>query len=299
MNNKRKTIPILFNGGAYGSFIEWCLLYFSGQTDTIDPTGMNGSSHNFAGRHLMNMDGWRNYLSDQTVSVSPLVRFHPKVTKQESAISNILEVSNSTDRTILLYAGYDSLLLNINNKFEKIWEEGWLTKTEHDFKYNLKSWGRYNLTDMTRWELREFLSFFIIPQHLSESEMDSILGYSSPNVIKVDVRDIINNFKKTITLLLEWCQFEIKRYDFDRVFAMWIEKQVHIHKDQLVIDIVQSILSNNNINWSHARLTIVDESIIQMRLRDLYNLDLRCYNLNVFPTNTKDLKELLIDVKPV
>jgi hypothetical protein len=294
MIQKKQTTPILFSAGAYGSFLEWALLYFSGQTDIKDPIGRNGNSHNLRGRHLLDMSGWRNYLNSD--NHYPLVRLHPKTLDDESIIDNVNEILSFVDKAILIYCGYDTLLLNINNKFEKVWEEGWLAHTQVSFKKNLQGWGKNKLADMSIWEIREFLSFFILAQHLDESGLDAILSYQSPTLIKVNVSDLLSNFESTIKLLLNWCNFDRVRSDFDRVYHNWAAAQKHQFKDRLVNNIVQSVVSQGNLDWSNEQLTIVDEAFIQMKLRDLHKLELRCYNLNVFPTNTPDLRNLLFDV---
>jgi hypothetical protein len=66
--------------------------------------------------------------------------------------------------------------------------------------------------------------------------------------------------------------------------------------DAIVNDIVNSVIDNTIMHWEHLNLTLVDESWIQMILRDSHGLDLQCYNLNAFPKNTSDLKKLLINV---
>ena len=69
----------------------------------------------------------------------------------------------------------------------------------------------------------------------------------------------------------------------------------YTQKDIIVDNIVNAIIAGTEYDWGEGKLSLIDESIVQMRLRDLHELDLKCYNLNVFPTNTTDLKKLLFN----
>ena len=261
------------------------------------PFNHNGNSHKFNGRLIRAIDGWRAYLTDSKKDC--VVRLHPKTKKEESLIENLNEIVSSVDKAILVYCAYDSLLLNLNNKFEKVWAEGWLNHYEDQIKDNLSGWGKQDLRSMHLWELREFLSFYIFPQHLTETELDNLLHFSDPKVFKLDIRRLFDDFELTVKQLLNFCNLPLKRNKFKEVFDAWLPLQKHYKKDKLVNDIIQAIAAGAYFDWAATSLTVVDEALVQMQLRDLHKLDLRCYNLNVFPTNTKDLKELLIDAKPV
>ena len=295
MKNKQDTVPILFNGGMYGTFLHWALYYFSGLTDLTSPHTNLGNSHLFQGLHLININGWREYVNDPH-QYSKLVRLHPKVSADQSAVKTINEILESVNRTIVIYHTEDYLLLAINNKFEKIWAHGWLVEWQADFVDNLLNWNKSNLNEMEPWELREFLSLYIYQQHNSETGYKYMCTYVNPKVYKLDIHDLINNFKDTIINLLCYCKLPLIRNNFDEVYQEWIALQKHIEKDKIVNTIVDSIINNYTFTWADQNLTLVDEAIVQMRLRELHKLDLLCYNLNVFPTNTNNLRKLLVDV---
>lgn len=288
------TIPIIYNSGCYGTFIEWCLNYFSGNTKAI-PFNSNGNSHKFLGNYLESISGWREYLRHDTKC--HLVRLHPKTLESESVIENLNEVLDSVDQAILLYADHQSLLLNLNNKFNKVWAEGWLAHNEHTFQKNLIAWGEgKNLSSMEIWEVREFLSLYMVPQHLSETELNNILTYKNPKLFKIEIRDLFDNFECTIRRLMRYCELPVVAKDFDTIYSQWSPLQVHVQKDVVVNNIVNATIAGNEYDWNEHKLSLIDESVVQMRLRDLHKLDLKCYNLNVFPTNTTDLKKLLFNV---
>ena len=279
----------------YGTFLHWALSYFSGLTDLTSPHTNLGNSHLFRGLHLININGWREYVNN-THQYSKLVRLHPRTSEEESVVKTINEVLESVNRAIVIYHAEDYLLLALNNKFEKILAHGWLVEWQADFVDNLLNWNKSNLNEMEPWELREFLSLYIYQQHNSETKYKDMCTYVNPKVYKLDIHDLINNFKDTIINLLCYCKLPLIRNNFDEVCQEWIALQKHIEKDKIVNTIVDSIINNYTFTWADQNLTLVDEAIVQMRLRELHKLDLLCYNLNVFPTNTNNLRKLLVDV---
>jgi hypothetical protein len=293
MTSNKNIKLIIYNGGCYGTFVHWALNYFSGKTELL-PFKKDGSSHLFAGHQFYSMNEFRNFCDSDTILDS--ARIHPKFQELESAHDNILEFANLSDRAVLLYADYDSIIFNINNKFEKIWEYGWLEHNGTLIKDNLAKWSDKTLDVMDRWELREFLSFFIYKQHLAESELENVLTLDHENLLKINIKELFENFNSTFKRILDFCDYPETRTNYKEIYDIWTPLQIHRHKDKLVSDIVESVVNNTTFDWSDQKLTIVDEAFIQMRLRDLYKLELLCYNLNVFPTNKADLKKLLINV---
>lgn len=301
MTSKKDTIVILYGAGTYGNFIEWCLNYFSGEDVSKD---FNYSTNNkFKGNYFLDIKEWRNYIhSDTNFKFS---RLHPKRKITDlfgsgsfgtfSVVDVTEEVLLSINKAILLYHDNTSTLLAINNKFDKTFEDKWLEKTVSSFDFHFKQWNKNDLEHMNKWELREFLSFFIFKQHENECQNLEIKKYINENVKKVNINDLFDNFENTIKDLLLWSGLDLVRNNFEEIHRIWVKLQNHRHKDKLVKKIINSIIKEKHFDWSNQSLSVVDEAFIQMSLRDLHKQDLRCYNLNVFPTNTKDLKELLFD----
>jgi hypothetical protein len=291
--NKNSTVPILYVGGSYGTFVEWCLMYFSGKIEYF-PFQENGNSHEYQGNMVSDINGWRNYSESDTIL--PVVRLHPKTQEFESITDNIDEVLKSVDRAILIYANDDLFLLTVNNKFEKIFPEGYLAHCEDFIKDRFPFWGAESLKDMAPWQIREFLSFYIRPQHMAESGILELQEYHNPRLLKVNINDLIKNFRKTIENLLQYCGLPANRDNFEQVYCKWIALQRHIDKDRITNNIIKHVVDDKELDWSGVNLTIIDEAYIQWALRSLHSLDIKCYNLNVFPTNTSDLRKLLVNV---
>jgi len=294
MKNSKDTIPIIFQGGAYGTFVEWCLNYFSGEDVVENPFNLNGNSHRFRGNHLLHIDGWRNYLTAN--ENFKFVRFHPKVKETESIIETIEETLLHAPKVIVLYHDDTLTLLGINNKFDKIWKEGYLKHNEDDLNNHYRNWNKSSREHMDIWEIREFLSMYIFKQHAAEFENNLIEKYENKNIKKINIKNLFFNFENTIKDLLLWSDLALVKDNFREIHDIWTSKQEHKNKDVIAKKIIESILEEKYYDWSNYNLSIIDEAFVQMTLRDLHKLDLRCYNLNVFPTNTKDLKDLLFDV---
>lgn len=294
MTSKKNTIPIIFQGGAYGTFVEWCLNYFSGEDVIRNPFKLHGNSHGFIGNHLKDINGWRNYL--QTKKNFKFARLHGKTEKTDSIIEHIEEILLHAPKAIILYHDDSFNLLAINNKFNKIYQEGYLQHNKDKFNNPYVKWNKSDLEEMATWEIREFLSMNIFKQHEEEYENNLIAKYENKNIKKINIKNLFFNFENTIKDLLLWSESNLVKDNFKEIYEIWVNKQEHKNKDVIAKKIIESILEKKYYDWSNYNLSIIDEAFVQMTLRDLHKLDLRCYNLNVFPKNTKDLKELLFDV---
>ena len=287
-----KNICILYNSGGYGTFIEWCLNYFIGAEDSL-PFNSNGNSHNFSGVQLLNFSGCKKYISSD--NNFPIVRFHPKTNKDEDILDNLKFVNDHFNKIIYVIPNKNSIAWNLNNKFEKIWDKGWLKHNEIQFADCLAGWDNQNLEHMKLWELREFLSLYLYPQHLAESELEKMQDvqkeFTKFQFITID--SLRDNFKDTIVSLLKYCELTPTQLDkVEKIYQEWISRQYHCYKDITINNIIDSVLSNNFYDWLDRNLTLVDQALIQYYLRQ-HNIEIKCYNLDVFPTNTTILRNYL------
>lgn len=79
-----------------------------------------------------------------------------------------------------------------------------------------------------------------------------------------------------------WEIRDVMSYHFD----LALDQQ----ESALVNNIVDNLCSNKEFAWNSKDLTIVGEAKVQSLLRNR-GRDLKCFNLNEFPTNTNDLKQ--------
>jgi hypothetical protein len=287
-----KNTCILFNGGGYGTFVEWCLNYFSDPTMSDQlPFNLNGNAHKFNGNPKGDFQMCLSYINSS--DDLPIVRFHPKHTIDESLIDNLNYINSHFRHVIYLYPTIDSIAWNINNKFEKIFSHGWLVENEDIIYKDLKKCNIESIDTAEPWQLREFLSFFLYPQHLAESETLMIDSYAKQfsNFKFVSMNQLRDNFKQTIIMLLDYCKLTPTRISqIEYIYNSWIKLQYHCHKDQLIKQIVSAVLTNTDFTWPS--LTLVDESLIQHYLREQH-IGIKCFNLNVFPSSTQELKQYL------
>jgi hypothetical protein len=288
-----KNVCIVFNGGSYGTFTEWCLNYFSDENFPTDlPFTESGNSHKFVGNNLVHIANVIRYINSDSDFM--FVRMHPKTFKGENILDNLDIINQNFKKIIYLTPTTDTIAWNINNKFEKIYPEGWLERAKDQLVNNkVERWNSSytDINDMKPWELRECLSLFLYEQHLSESELvrlpEIINRYSNFHFITFDrLRD---HFKEELLSLLDYCQLKlIRANDIDKIYSSWMACQYHANKDALISKIIRSALENEMYEWSDQLLTIADESLIQYYLRQ-HGIKLKCHNLNIFPTNTKEL----------
>ena len=68
------TVAIAFNGGAYGTYLEWCLTTLTSSDPIVAPFTKRGNSHKFLGNHLINFSNWQDY--NTSGNVFDFFRFH-------------------------------------------------------------------------------------------------------------------------------------------------------------------------------------------------------------------------------
>ena len=120
----KDTVVIAFNGGAYGTYLEWCLTTLVNGQKVQDPLTNVGNSHIFKGNHLLNINGWQEYLASDCYH--QFVRLHPKVKQEDSLSDNLYKIANDAQSIVYLYPDKDRLLLVVNNFFYKVWES-WIS----------------------------------------------------------------------------------------------------------------------------------------------------------------------------
>jgi hypothetical protein len=160
---------------------------------------------------------------------------------------------------------------------------------------NVSQWQKNSIMDFDVWELRELMSlyWFVREKDLFACWDDLILEFADIKFISMG--ELKNNFQKTILNYLDYFEVDVdqdKLCKLPELESQWRSLQPHINKDQLVNDIVDSILENKNLDWSGEKISLTDEAFIQKRLSD-QGRQIKCWNLNVFPTNTKDFSPLI------
>ena len=306
-----KTIPIIFNAGAYGTYLEWCLTTLTTDVDVISPLTAEGSSHNFKGTHLLGMAGWEKYVAAN--NPVRFARLHPKHKKEEIIGDNLEIILSTVDKIIHLYPDQNSVLLNINNAFDKAIKEWYPAKGEgltesipkndvlNFFKDTIyQNWPvsrAVTFNDIPRWIKREFLSLNLMPSWHDQVEWFHPDRWQHPNCLVIFIKDLLYNFKPTMQHLQTFLNLDFKK-DIDQLVVShqeMLKKQINCEQDLLCNQIVNSTIQGVDFSWADRYLPLPSECWIQWQLRNL-GFEIQCHGLDIFPTNSLKLKELLYKI---
>jgi hypothetical protein len=292
------TTAIVFNGGAYGTYLEWCLTTLSSTDDIVTPFSIVGNSHNFVGNHLSNIAGWKSFkLANCT---SQFVRLHPKTRQNESLSANMEYLCSTAESVVYLYPTEELLLLSLNNFTYKIWEDWW----EHSFSSVIDVDKIYNnwpvsksttISNIPNWIKREFLSFYLIPAWFSQIEWNHLDAWSHPKCCIVTVDQLLYDFENTIYRIKTHCNLHFKKDVAELVpsHQQNLKLQKYTNQDRICNQIIDAVVNNQQFEWEE--ITLTSESWIQWQLRNL-GYELQCDGLDTFPTNSVQLRELLYSV---
>jgi hypothetical protein len=179
--------------------------------------------------------------------------------------------------------GIDKLKIQINN------QPGMAT--------NFSQWGHNSIDEFEIWELRELASQYyydrISADHILHKDTVEQYKNKFPTIYFIDVDGLRDNFIETIKLILKHFNLSINNWNkISSIHKTWLSKQIHINKDKQILDIVEALINQQELDWSDWNLTFIDEAVIQRKLLD-NNISIKCWKLNDFPTNTKNLLPLL------
>jgi hypothetical protein len=299
------TVPIVYNPGAYGTYLEYLLDTFTCQGSQrfhgLPFDANTGSSHQFIGHFVNSVTGWRNYIADQ--KFSKFVRLHPKTLKDESLSCNIHKILSSVNQAILIYPTESTLILNLNNYYYKVWDS-WL-QTQFDSN-NISISVLYDnwpisketkISEIPNWIIREFLSLYLVPAWYAQIEWPLSEQLSNPNLLIVRLSDLMHDIIATVEKICKFCNLDliINHQQLSDIHQIMLSYQKNLHKDVLCRKIVQHVVDGIDFDYSNETLTLIDESWIQWRLREL-GYELQCHELNQFPTSTAHLTNKIYQI---
>ena len=136
------TVAIAFNGGAYGTYLEWVLTTLTNETAIVPPFRQNGSSHNFLGNALFSIheSPWEVYTKNP--KQFSFVRLHPKTLPTDVLSDNLRTILSFSDKLLYLYPDRDYALATINNIYEKLKSKTSVDnifKDRHNFYFGKKN----------------------------------------------------------------------------------------------------------------------------------------------------------------
>jgi len=289
-------IIVFFVPGMFGSTVEALTRSFTsefvGKSVSMD-ISIDGSMHIFSKQlHPLTRNEALSMLQFPVDICTPI--YPMKDAKLNEVAAELLICDD--DKLIVIHANSSSdAELNMLFQYHKI-ATGVLNMSESilcgNNGHNIVNWNR-NYTswqEMQEWELREWMSIFY-PQWILEW-VDSKDVKFNCNPFLVSNIDILTNLENTFLKISEYLGLTvINKTELTQFCNKWTKAQQYIVDEYKSIElIVNNTLSNKDYDWPI--LNIIAESIIQKRLRDA-GYELKCYNLNKFPTNSKTLANLL------
>ena len=295
-------IVVAYNGGSYGSYLLWLLWTLTSDNDIVNPFNKeNGNSHEFykyARNDILPLNP-NDLLNNISVSKAKFIKVHPKIHATDNVANTMDTLVDKFGQAILIYPSHNTYLLNINNFFSKIWTNLWESLLTYinvnDIYDNYPDAQGLELEQLPIWLVREYLSFNVFSSW--ESQVDWYLPdyYSNKDVHLVKIEDILYNTKSVLQNIkqmynLEWTKSIESIMPYHNTN---LNLQKNLKQDQICNQILNSIFSDTNFSWSGNDLTLISEAYLQKKLRDS-GYDLRCHNLNTFPTTTTQLKEIIL-----
>lgn len=291
----KQTLPIIFSGGAYGTYLEWVLQCLHSNLDVTIPFTTVGNSHNYRGHHLKNMQGWREYVkSDLDYQ---FVRLHPKITADESCSSSIDEILQSVEHCIYLYPDHDNLLLLLNNWYDKVWPDWWEKQFNNDIdpKKILDNWPVEPNSPIPTWVRREFLSYHLMPSFLDQIDYNHLTKWQHPRACVVSIGSLLYDFVGTLAYIERLCHLKYQRPIESMIpyHEQNLKLQRHLKQDLIGNKILDAIEKKYWFEWDP--LPLPSEAWLQWSLRQ-HGFELMCHELDIMPTNSVQLRKLLLPI---
>lgn len=274
-------IAIFFPCGAFGSTLEYCIRRFSKEFETITAEVLlDGSMHGYNKEfHPLSIDEFYK-INNKIDIVTPI---YPNL--------SLSTVDETVDEFIKLVKCSKVIFITLDDI--KMVERNWLFayhKIGLDAGFHLsadyKKWNQSYLSfhDMVRWEQREWLSFTI---NYSINKFTTIKNKAQDNWLLINTEDILYNFRKSLKKIFNYLELTFNDDGLDQFIIQWTEKQQYIIDElNLINKIIEKFCKRELFVWNN--LSIMGEAIIQSKLSKI-GYELKCYNLNIFPTNTDEL----------
>ena len=299
-------IHILFVPGTFGSTVQYVIQQFDKtlidhrirfvHDDLILP---DGSMHSFLKTgHYVLLKDLNNFLDGKTdqdiVITSPI---YPMPDAPAESVIALFVDRRPNDKFIFIYvADIEQAEITILAHYYKI-STGFRNLSIGTFfgganRHVITNWNpKYtHWNQMQQWELREWFSRFYPAW---AQEWIEAKNYVPLSWLTISSGDILNNTNETFKKIInETGNFNSDfQDDFDDFVDLWKSKQQYILDEHATIkNIVKFTVDNIPYTWE--KLNVISEAIIQRRLRDA-GYEIKCYNLNEFPTNSNDLYQLL------
>ena len=302
MRQIKDTIPIAFNGGAYGTYLEWLLTTLTTDWPVMAPFATAGNSHGFRGNHLNTMYGWDVYVN----AIDPpkeFVRIHPKTREEHSISDNLETILSSVDRCLYIYPDRGSVLLNLNNNFAKVWDDWWTEQFRRDMNPEkiYQNWPVDRSVPIDKipiWIQREFLSYYLMPAWYDQVDWFHPDVWQHDRCTTIFTNELLDDIKGVLARIQEATGLVWTKpvSDILPIHQKMVSLQNFRSQDQLCSDIVNNTLGSVPFDWADKKLPLPSQCYIQWELRNR-GYEMACHGLDLFPTNSVNLKSILYSTK--
>jgi len=145
------------------------------------------------------------------------------------------------------------------------------------------------------WDIRELIALNCDYFKAERSYLD--LVDRSVDHLYIDSRDLWYNGEECLQRIFTYIDKKIsidQLPQWRKAYSEWQSTQLKILQFNWYLPyIVESIVKNYNFDLDFLKLNLLQEGVIQGCLIKDHNLNLKCYGLEQFPSNTKDLHFLL------
>lgn len=293
-----QTIPIMFQGGSYGSYLIWLLTMLFTDNELHDPfIPSNGSSHNLKQLSSFQIADW---LADQSCYPKDLfLKIHPKMEKHHSFYNNACDLTTYFGKSILMYPSKSTYLLHSNNFVYKTRHEtgeGPLAHVNKDDLYNNFPVDENTpLEELPNWITREWLSYGFFNSMNDQIEWFLPDRLVDKNCLIIFIDELLYDLNHTVEKIQKFINLPLIKNINDVLpyHTKNLSLQKYLNQDVLASNIIESIkINNESLSWNREDLTIISEAWIQQWIRNA-GYDFKCFELNQFPTSSKELIQLL------
>ena len=308
-------IAVVSDPGVGGHFLNWSILYLTGQTNYYHskqsqwlsvPTNPVGevNAHGFTSNQLETLTEFNdtvNKLSTTHTDSFHTIYFHnfkgstpDNDTGTATAIQHLASLNNT--KIILLSTQTNHALYNCKYTKRSLKSTEDADKYHKEFidlffKESKQTWDNSELKEI--WDQREFLALNLQPFKVPRIQplAADISGY-----YLLDTFDLFTCFDVTVSKLLEFLELSLDSTRWNSWLQVYHQWQ-NLHKERLLFTwyydiIVDAILAGHELDLTRFNLDIIQEAAIQHTLLYKHSLNLKTWQLTKF-TNTRQLHNLL------
>jgi len=295
-NSYKHTFLIVYPSGGYGTFLDWCINWFSGAiNEEMLPFTNNGSAHSWLGHGaddvIPSSVSIDDFLKSQLEPLSYRTHFCYVGQDNKDTPEDLIQLHRSNFRKIILINNNtDCHLLLLHNMLTKA--RG-MSYTDLENTIMLRYKDQFAAHDpIPRWQLREMISFW-------HEDWDCFLKdmYQPGNVnaVNLEIRSLLDNFEDCLSNLFDQLELPLLRKNrLSEIRDLWLPLQKFTSLDKDCNNIISAVVTDSELDFGNCLGNLFDEAFIQWKLRSDHNLDLLCFDLNNFPSTTGDLRKLLV-----